>query len=89
MSTSRSRRRRSSFTSAGVAPFCGANTSAASQKRVRTSQATTSSTPRSRCPGSSARSAPNPPSVVADPPTHTMILRASRSRAASISSPVP
>ena len=45
--------------------------------------------PRSRCSGYSARSAPSPPSVVAEPPTPTSTRRAPASTAAAISSPVP
>ena len=62
---------------------------AASVKRVRTSQATSSSTARRRAGARIARIAPKPPSVVADPPRPTMIRLAPASSAASISSPVP
>ena len=61
---------------AGLAPFCGANTAAASTNRVRTSHATSNSTVRSRAGLRSASTAPSPPSVVADPPRPTMIRRA-------------
>src|SRR5207253_432133 len=70
-------------------PFYSANCSAASTYLARTSHATISSTPLRRASGSSARSAPRPPSVVADPPTPTMTRRAPASMAAVISSPVP
>ena len=62
---------------------------AASVNRVRTSQATSSSTARRRAGARMARIAPKPPSVVADPPRPTMIRLAPASSAASISSPVP
>jgi hypothetical protein len=85
----RSRRRRSSSTWAAVAPFWGAKTSAASTNDVRTSHITSSSMPRSFCSGYSARRAPRPPSVVAEPPSPTRIRRAPSSMAWAISSPVP
>ena len=56
---------------------------------VRTSQAAISSTPRSRPTPQMARTAPRPPSVVAEPPMPTMIRSAPASSAAAISSPVP
>ena len=52
-------------------PLLGGEHSAASTNPIRTSHATVSRTPRSRCTGYRARSAPRPPSVVADPPTPT------------------
>ena len=76
-------------TCAGEAPFCGANTGAASVNNVCTSHATSSVTPRSRCGAVMARTQPRPPSVVAEPPRHTTIFFAPRSSAWSISSPVP
>ena len=72
-----------------VAPFCGANTRAASVKRVSTSQATKKSTANSRAGVLIAFIAPRPPSVVADPPRHTMIFLASSFSAILMSSPVP
>ena len=62
---------------------------AASQKRVRTSQATTTETPARRASGDMASSAPRPPSVVAEPPTPTITRRAPLATASAISSPVP
>jgi hypothetical protein len=60
---------------------------AASTNVVVTSQATSTSAPwRSK---SSASSAPRPPSVVAEPPTATMIRTAPSSSAARRSWPVP
>ena len=47
------------------------------------------SMPRRRGSGYIARSAPNPPSVVADPPTPTTMRRAPASMALAMSSPVP
>ena len=85
----RSSRRVSIFTSAGLAPFCGPNTSAAAVKVVVTSHATSSSTCLRRAIAVIALMAPNPPSVVADPPKPTMMRRAPASSAWSISSPVP
>ena len=83
------RRACSSRTWAGVAPFCGANTLAASTNRVRTSQATWRSTAPSRARLPSASMAPSPPSVVAEPPRPTSTVRAPWSIALAISSPVP
>ena len=79
----------SSATCAGVAPFCGPKTVAASVKVVVTSHATSNSTRLSRAIAVIARMAPKPPSVVAEPPSPTMIRRAPASSAWSISSPVP
>ena len=58
-----------------VAPFWPANSVAAPTKVVVTSHATTTSMPRSRALDPMARSAPSPPSVVADPPTATTMWR--------------
>ncbi len=69
------------------APFWGPNSAGASRKRVITSQATSTSTPRSD--QESASSAPRPPSTVAEPPTPTMMRLQPWSSAAAISSPVP
>ena len=74
----------------GVAPFCGANTSAASTKRVRTSQATTSSMPRAGGRGSTARGwRPARRRSWPSRPRRRAIRLAPPSRAAAISSPVP
>ena len=88
-STSRSSRRVNSLICGGEAPFCGPKMRAASQKRVRTSQATTTETPARRASGDMASSAPRPPSVVAEPPTPTMTRRAPLATASASSSPVP
>ena len=82
-------RRVSRSTWAGDAPFCGEKVTAASTKRVVTSQPTCRSTPASRLCGSRTSSAPHPPSVVAEPPTPTSTCRAPALTAAAISSPVP
>ena len=72
-----------------MAPFCGPNTAAASAKRVVTSQATTSSIPRSAPGEPTAPYAPRPPSVVDEPPQPITIRRAPASRAARRSWPTP
>jgi hypothetical protein len=76
-------------TCAGDAPFCGANTVAASMNVVRTSHATRTSADRMRAGLRSASIAPRPPSVVAEPPRPISTERAPCCRAWSISSPVP
>ena len=76
-----------SDTWASVAPFCGANTVAASRKRVATSHATVTGVPPNDHPSTS--SAASPPSVVALPPTPTITRRAPARIAPAISSPVP
>ena len=65
-------------------PSAGRRPGPRRRSRVRTSHATTSSTPRRRCSGISARSAPSPPSVVAEPPTPTTMRFAPASSAAAI-----
>jgi hypothetical protein len=77
----------SSDTCASVAPFCGANTFAASRNGVVTSQATVTGTAPNDHPRASM--AARPPSVVALPPTPTITRRAPARMAAAISSPVP
>ena len=74
---------------AGVAPFCGAKTFAASVNNVSTSHATRKSTARSLAGVPMALIAPSPPSVVAEPPRHTMIFFAPALSAVSINSPTP
>ncbi len=84
-----SSRRSRSLTSAGDAPFCGAKVCTASTKEVVTSTPTRISTLAIRWNGGSASSAPSPPSVVAVPPSPTIIVWAPWRKAISMSSPTP
>ena len=77
------------LTASGSAPFCGANTSAARSNGVVTSASTVSCAPRRPPLASIAWIAPEPPSVVAEPPTATATRAAPALTAAAISSPVP
>ena len=63
--------------------------STAEQVKEYGGYATTIFVPRKRGSGSIARRAPNPPSVVADPPSATTMRFAPAESAATISSPVP
>jgi len=76
-------------TCSGSAPFCGANTRAASSNGVCTSHSTIRRALPSPPARRIARTAPAPPSVVADPPTATRVVSAPAATAALRSSPAP
>ena len=73
----------------GDAPFCGPNTAAASTKRVVTSHATSRSTPARLAGVPTTSTAPQPPSVVAEPPQPMTMRLAPAWRARSMRWPTP